>query len=295
MKSFFYLSFLIGMCSFNAYDMTAQRTSSSDSLTALDEKSYLFVDIGYSNDWIYMGRKDSLPNPYLTAGLSWYDRSGFFITSSLFYLTRSASSRIDLFTIGLGYDYETYRLSTGIAASGYFYNPSSYNVQSEMSAYLNGYITYDFNLIQANVASGIGFSSEVDGFVSAGIFRDIYLTKNFELQPSFLAAWGTQNYYDQYYQNRSSSYGSGKGKGKMQGGSTPTASVLEDSKFELLNYEFALNLAYTLSRVRFNAAGTYALPQNPAELLIEDVIVPEDIEPSVYWSVGVTYILLEND
>ncbi|MEP1093817.1 MAG: hypothetical protein ABJG78_01830 [Cyclobacteriaceae bacterium] len=279
----------------------AQTQALGDSLDYSKPKntSYVLIGLNYSSDWVYMGRSDSLSNPYLVPSMEYNHKSGIFINGSLSYLTNESSKRIDLLSIALGYDYSGDDISTGLSATGYFFNDDSYNIQSEMTLYSSAWLSYDFRLAEAGIAAAIGLGGSADGFASAELRRSFYLLYgDLKIRPGVVANWGTQQYYNEYYQYRSSSSGNGQRKGKGPGGSSSSGStiVLEEvSKFRLLDYEFSIQIAYNLSRILLYSEATYAIPLNPAEVTIDEVIFEESLDNKFFWSAGISYRLFGND
>jgi len=260
-------------------------------------ESYGLVGMSYTNDWVYMGRKDSLQTPYLAPYFEYSHASGLFFNTSLSYLTTEGSNRFDLFALTLGYDYSNWKLSAGAAVSGYLYDDESYNVQSAMTLYSSAYFRYDFYFMEAQVSAGIGLSDGADGFASAHLLRSFYPFVGLEIRPSSTMRWGTQRYYNEYYQNSSSSHGAVRGKGKMGSGGngqTTTFAVEEVSKFRLLDYEFSLLIAQKIGRFRLFVDGTYAAPLNPAQVTIDELVFEEDLGNTLFWSTGISYILFGN-
>ncbi len=125
-----------------------------------------------------------------------------------------------MYSLSGGYDFYRNKFAAGISVSEYFFNDSSYAVQAEMSTYASAYAGYDFNLFMVIVDGSIGVSSEKDIFLGAEISRSFYLFRDrLRLTPSFYTNFGTQNYYRDYYTNRSITTGGdgGKGDGKGKG------------------------------------------------------------------------------
>jgi len=77
--------------------------------------SFATVGLRYRSDYYYMGRSDSVKVPYLIPSIAYYHKSGFFISSTLSYLTLEGSARVDLFTLSGGYEYFGRKWATGIS------------------------------------------------------------------------------------------------------------------------------------------------------------------------------------
>lgn len=48
-----------------------------------EKESYFKADLNYLNDLVYLGRRDSIAVPYLTATIGYYHKSGFYLTGAL--------------------------------------------------------------------------------------------------------------------------------------------------------------------------------------------------------------------
>ena len=285
--------FLASLSSLNAQDNLPADSINTQINT---KKSYGVIGINYSNDWVYMGRKDSIKVPYITPRASYYHKSGIYISTSLAYLVAESSNRVDLVAIRTGYDYFGKRISTGVSVVDYFYNKDSYNVQSEMTFYTSAYLGYDFDVFEAEVSGGFGFSDNTDGFVNTELNRSFYLiNSNLKIVPSVRANWGTQQYYDEYYSTRSSSVmgmGSGRGKGGSGGGTTDeimTVFIDESTKFQLLDYELAVFMIYYINNLRISFTPTYAIPVNPSKVTIDQDTFTEELDNVFFWSAGISY------
>ena len=134
------------------------------SQTKIEEKeSYFKADLNYLNDLVYLGRKDSIAVPYLTATLGYYHKSGFYVSGALSYLPSSTQSKIDLITVDAGYDYTINDVFSGsVYGEKYFYNKSSNSIKSDISGVIDGSLTADLSAIQLGVDAGISFASKTD-------------------------------------------------------------------------------------------------------------------------------------
>lgn len=269
------------------------------SFDSVEEKSQLRIGLRYTSDYVYMGRSDSAKAPYLSPSIGYYHKSGFFLRSSLSYLTAKEEGRIDMITASGGYDYYVKNWALGASVSQYFFSDLSYNVLAEMSTYLNAYIGYDFSIFMIYGDASLGFSGSTDVFVGTEISRTFYaLRSNLLITPSAYMNVGTQHYYSEYYTYRSTQTGAGGGgKGKGQGGSsqpptttTTTSQVLESDEFKILDYEAGLNITYKIKNVRLFASSTWTFPVNPATLVNDQGEYQEELKNGFFWSSGIRII-----
>jgi len=284
-----------------------------DTIRTSYNSSALQFSLKYKSDSYYMGRADSAKAPYVIPSISYYHKSGLFVSGYVSYLTVKEQNRVDVYTLAGGYDYFGEKVLAGISLSEYFFNDSSYTVQSAMRTYLSSYLGYDFKWFMLVADASLSMSSKLDVFLGGEISHSFYLLHNkLRLTPSFYTNWGTQNYYNQYYTERSITTGSknssknngtgqggqGQGQGTGTGGSTTTyttttiteVTTLESEKFQLLDYELALQASYRLKQFRFLASGTILLPVNPSTIVTDQSTYVEDLRTGFLWSVGVRYI-----
>jgi len=270
--------------------MTYAQLYKSQVYDSTTDKSELRIGVRYASDYYYMGRADSAKAPYLSPSIGYYHKSGLSIRSSLSYLTTPGEWRIDLFTLSGGYDYYGKKVAAGFSVSEYFFNDLSYAVQAEMSTYLNAYAGYDFSAFMLYADAGVGFSESADVFLGAEINRTFYALKNrLRITPAIYINAGTQKYYSEYYNLRSTQTGSGKrkGKGGQQPAPTQESQILESEKFQLLDYEADLQVSYKIQNVRFYISTTWTFPVNPATIVTDTGTSEEDLKNGFYWSSGV--------
>lgn len=264
-----------------------------DSLT---EKSDFVIGARYNSDYYFMGRSDSAKAPYLSPYAGYYHKSGFFVRGSFSYLTAAGEGRIDLVTLSGGYDYYGKKFAAGLSASEYFFSDLSFAVQAEMSTYLSAYAGYDFSLFLVYADAGLGFSDATDIFLGVEINRPFFALKNrLRITPAVYLNAGTQQYYDQYYKNRSYSTGAGMGKGKgsmgQQPATTQNGQIVEASKFKVLDYEADLQISYKIQKIRLYFSTTWTFPINPATVVTDQGTFPEDLKNGFYWSSGIRFTL----
>lgn len=272
--------------------MTYAQLYKSQVYDSTTDKSELRIGVRYSSDYYYMGRADSAKAPYLSPSIGYYHKSGLAIRSSLSYLTASDEGRIDLYTLSGGYDYYGKKLTAGFSVSEYFFNDLSYTVQAEMSTYLNAYAGYDFSVFMLYADASLGFSESTDVFLGAEINRTFYALKNkLRITPAVYINAGTQKYYSEYYNMRSTQTGSGKGKGGQQPAPTQDAQILESEKFQLLDYEADLQVSYKIQNVRFYISTTWTFPVNPSTVVTDTGTYEEDLKNGFYLSSGVRIVI----
>ncbi len=233
--------------------------SASDSLS--EKKSYGLFSLEYTNNSVYLGRKDSLVTPYLSPTLGYYDKSGLFIEGNVSLLLRSGATRIDQSAIRAGYDFSKGNFSGELAAEKDFYNSNSTNVRAEVKGSLSLLVGYDFGVIETMLTPGINFGHKNDFTLQWQVDHAFTADEDkFSITPSFLLNGSTRNFYGSYF---------GKRKLKKTGQNAQVDAVVNDaSQFKIMDYELSLPLSYTVNRVTFGLNPSYAIPQNPAVLTV---------------------------
>lgn len=265
--------------------------------------SYARFALRYKSDYYYMGRADSAKAPYLVPSIGYYHKSGLFINASLSYLTAENQNRVDLYTAAAGYEYFGKKSMIGFSIDEYFFSDESYSVQAEMNTYISAYGGYDLKTFMIMADASLGISNSTDFFLGMELSRMFYTMKNrLIITPSFYVNFGTQQYYNEYYSQRSMTTGEGKGgkgngsgMGSGGGGSTSTMTTMigisESEKFQPLDYELALQTTYRIKQLRLTASATFLFPTNPSTVVTDQATYQEELENGFLWSVGARYLL----
>ena len=258
------------------------------------DSTYVLVDMNFISDAVFMGRKDSISNPYFYPSLTYHHKSGFYGTGSFSYLSKPDEGRVDLLLLTAGFDFSIKKLDGDVSITKYFFNENSYNVISEVDADLTAQLVYDFKVVNLGLTSSIYFNSDGnnDIFLSSEISHD-YISKSekFQISPTAGFYLGSQNFYEQYYINNR--FGGGRGQQQSQGnGSTQSTQIeiKESEKFGLMAIEFSLPIWYVEEPWIFSILPAYVIPKNPATLTVDDIIFEEDLEHTFYWIVGIAYM-----
>jgi hypothetical protein len=257
------LTILCSICLGVVFAQDKEDTTSS----ATPPKSYGKISISYLNNSVFNGRKDSAITPYITPTIGYYDKSGFFITGALSYLSSAATSRIDLFNIEAGYDFNISKLDGEVTAFKSFYNTNSTNVKSEVSGGFAGSFGYDLGFIHPTLMGGINLGKSTDYTAAFSLDHSFYAADDkLEIVPSFLVNASTQHYYGNYYANRK--YAKLKKKNGTGIYYDITADLTDASRFKILDYELSMPINYTVNKFTFGLTPAYALPIDPATVTV---------------------------
>lgn len=269
--------------------------------------SALHFDLNYVSNSVYQGRKDSLTIPYLSPGIRYTAASGFYASANASFLT--TESRLDALMFETGYEFSKGDFDGGLGLNAYVYNPQSVNVRAETSTSLSGYAGYYLPFISPGVSAAVSIGSATDYTVGFSLEHS-FSTKDerFSFTPGAYLNAGTQNYYNEYYQQRryaNGNSGKGRGKSKKGSGTTTTASTVsaqtqQSAQFKILDYELHGKLEYKVKKFAFNLIPQLAIPENPSTVIITTKgsngstttqTVREKISNSFYCAVGLSYQL----
>ena len=261
------------------------------------QKSYFETGISYQNNDVYFGRKDSSSLPYFIPVLSYYHRSGLYISANINYLSTPQASRIDLVSLEAGYIFQSGNYDGQFNISKYIYNAQSSSVSSEIqgsAAWQNG---YDFGILKTYLNLNLGFGTQIDYSTSLGLEHQFgFLKDRLSFTPGICVNAGTQNFYDNYYKNKRYS---NNGKGHLSGnsGTTMSGSVVNPSNFKILDYEVSIPFSYSISKLVLNFTPTYAMPVNPSLINVNtkhsngnasNNTVNESLSNTFYMAIGLT-------
>lgn len=252
--------------------------------------SYAALSLNYISDAVFMGRRDSISAPYLYSTLLYHHESGFYASGSLSYLTRADEGRIDLFLLTGGFDFMIKKFEGDISFTKYFFNEDSYNVISEVTTDVTLQLEYDFDVINLGLSASTYFNNDnsSDFFLSSEISHDIVTNNNkFQFSPTVGVYLGSQNFYEQYFINNR--LGNGRGQGSSDTSQSTVVNFTESEKFNLMAIEFSLPIWYIHKSFNAVFVPTFAIPQNKATLSVDDVLVEEDLDNTLYFIAGITY------
>jgi hypothetical protein len=249
---FFFLMLFIGLTG-----TWAQKDSSEGT----DKASYFKVSGNYLTNSVYYGRKDSLPMPYLTASAGYYDKSGFYISGSISYLSGKNGTRIDYSALDLGYNFTALEHFSGaVYGNKSWYNQSSTTITSDIKGSIGSLLSYDLNAVQLNGGIDLTFANKTDIGFNLGLSHDFIFGKTgdqFSIEPSFMANWSSLHSYEGYINRK---------LGKKAGiGLPPVTAVtaVQNNKITLLDYEIWVPFIYEKKKIGFMFTPTLAIPQNP--------------------------------
>ncbi|HSZ86592.1 MAG TPA: hypothetical protein VK787_11205 [Puia sp.] len=274
------MSFTLFQFSLSAQDSLARQKFLKDSIEKemdsvfndagfFKPKSFWLANINYLSNNVYLGRKDSVPSPYFTASVGYYDKSGFFVNASASYLTKPGQERIDLATIDGGYSLIKTKFEGLITISKYIFSSESYNVRSEIEGSANIFVAYDFGFIKPTLQGTLNFGDNTDFAAGLGLEHTFYAAqKNLTITPTFDANASTQNYYNNYYKIRRYSVRRPILKAvrlqRLLNEISISGYVENPGEFKILDYEWSIPVTYSVKRFTFSFSPSYTVPTNAA-------------------------------
>jgi hypothetical protein len=268
-KNKIYFFLLLSVCLLSTrYGFTQEKKKDSSS-----SNSYGKLSLSYLNNAIYNGRKDSLTTPYITPSIGYYDKSGFYVSGALSYLSSAKESRIDLFSLDIGYNISiTNQLSSNFYANKSFYNQSSTAVKSDIKGSLGAAFNYDLSAFQLNLATEAIFSQKTDLSLNLGLghaFNSGDADHLLSINPSVNSNWSTLNFYEGFTSRKVSKK---IGQTVANLASATATTTVDKNRFTLLDYELSVPLSYDTKTFGFYLTPTFAIPQNPINTTTSTVI-----------------------
>ena len=231
---------------------------------AKESESYFKASASYLSNAVYNGRQDSLVTPYITPSLGYYDKTGFYISGYVSYLSNASGNRIDLFALDAGYDFNVNdKLSGSVYAEKSFYNQASTAIQSDIKGSIGGNLSYDLGLLQITGGSDILFAQKADISANIGLAHAFNIGEEgnlFSITPSVITNLSTLHFYEGYT-NRKAGKKASQIIPNLQ--SIEVTTTVNNNKFTLLDYEISLPVTYDGKKIGFYITPTYAIPQNP--------------------------------
>lgn len=255
------------------------------------QTSKVNLRLQYTSDWVYAGRKDSLPAPYLTPSILYAHHSGFFVKGFLSYLT--SEKRIDLWGVGAGYRMNKGNLYWGIGGELRIFNDSSYAIQSSVSSMAYTYLGYDLPWIETTVDVNGFFGETGDILLGLELGKTFFLADNkFSIYPNVYGLSGTQRYYSKYYSYKSTIQKNKHGQGGNNLPPVIAYTIMEEAtKFKFLSIDLGIAFKYSLNNLSFHFIPSFAIPFNAATFNTDNAISKENLKNTFYYNLGINFLL----
>ena len=225
--------------------------------------SYFKPKITYLSNSVYSGRKDSTAISYLEPGIEYVDKSGINFSATASYLVSGNVHRFDLFTLGIGYDFNiNKKWEVSLFANKEFYNDSSKSVQGGNKGSFGMDMSYDFDILQLGGGAVMMFAETKQFGANLSIAHSIDFgtadTASWSIAPTIKANYGTQGFINQNAKK--------KAKKRIQTGNAndyiETSIIGGKNTFSILDYDFSLPINFSAKNWGISFTPTYSIPLN---------------------------------
>lgn len=261
-----------------------------------EEKSYFKFQTSYLTNAVWAGRKDTAALPYLTPSIEYNHKSGFYIGASISYLANN-NSRIDLWSLDAGYSFDIIKkLNASFYINKPFYNSNSRNVQSDVSFYTGGTLTFENNILNVSATGNVMFGSESDFNLILSLDHQFNWSGkgdvNWTIAPVLNTYLGSVGYYQNYRFKRVNP--------RNNLPQTLNVTISSPNKFQILSYEFSLPTYFDKTKWGIFLNPTFAIPVNPVittyrvtgpngGVIIPESKITEQISNTLYAEFGVYF------
>lgn len=235
--------------------------------------SYFKFDANYTNNSVYLGRADSLTQPYFSPTLEYYNKRGVYCSASLGFLTSKNSKTLDYISIDAGYEFNINdKLSGSILANKSFYKTESNNISSDIAASIAGNMNYNYGFIELNSGISFSFANKTDIGVYATVSHSFFLGKDQQLwtiSPTATANFSTLHFYEGY---TSRSFGNRQIFLNPNIQSITSVTKVQQNKLTLMDFEVLTSISYDEKNWGIYFNPTLAIPINPINTTTKSVI-----------------------
>ncbi len=228
-----------------------------------NKSSFFKIGTSYLNNFIYLGRPDSLLLPYLTANVEYHHASGLYASFSSSIMTNSSKPNIDYNSIDVGYEIKVNEnLNGSVYGNWSSYNKSSLNPNSSIGKYVGGNFSYNLGVLELSASNDFMFSKKTDMATSVGVSHDFYLDEEsqYYITPSLYTYFGTQHYYEYYTSRR---LGRNTLKSYPNARSITSNTLLDNPGYKLMCMELSTIAGYEGEKILWFVQPTLAIPKNP--------------------------------
>ncbi len=246
----------------------AQKVESGDEY---EDKAHVMFGINYLSDNVYLGRKDTIPLPYVSPYLGYQFKSGIYLKAITSFASRP-TTHLDLLTLTAGYMHVFDNgIIIGADADKYFYNKNTVSVRANILSCEEAFLMYSNNYIEPMFIAQINQikNNNADFVIGAAIDHNFSAAENkLQITPTLTLYTGTQHYYEQYKQDVVNKKGKTVVKKKL---------VDNSDQFSALDYEMSVPFEYTIHHWAMKLIPAYIIPLNPSTVTVNNIVKPEKI------------------
>jgi hypothetical protein len=239
-------------------------TKDTDSVV---RKQFVSVLVNYGSDVQFFGRTGPIKYPFISTDFVYNAKSGFFVYGSAVKVL-GYKPLVDEFDIGTGFFYKYNKNVSGtISYSRFFFAKAAAEViKSASSNDINFKNSFDWKIAKSSITADYLFGKSSDFFLSIntskyietnwGIFDDKdYLSFN----PGISAIFGTQNFVQKFSMDHPARFTLYDVSAPLEG--SPERPY-NNGRFNALNYNIKLPIAYNRPHYTLEAAWKYSIPVN---------------------------------
>jgi hypothetical protein len=246
-----------------------------------EHASYFMYGFDYLSNYIYLGRKDTVPLPYYTPYIGYHMANGLYAKVMASYTT-AGRGRWDLLTLEAAYDHTFGSFAVGGYADKYFYNKASNSVKSACKAAAGVYVQYTNDYIEPLFSADVIQNAQSRDFV-LGFKADHEFTavkEKLSIVPTVGYIIGQRHYYNDYLI-----------KSIKKGNKAANIDVVMPAANRMvpLVYELSIECSYVANKWLFTLLPTYAIPQSPASLTIFNRTFQETLSNTFYLELDVRH------
>jgi hypothetical protein len=259
------------------------------------KKDYLKIGLNFLSNNVYLGRADTIAAPTLSPNIKYTFKSGIYLSGAMDIITNRPKNKLDGGNIEFGYDYVgDGNLDYGASLTKLFFNSTSTQVSSSISAELNAYIDYDVaDIITPSVSLGYQFAksgSTGDILITPSLSHDFLIESVFGdddellISPQAGLNAGSQNFYSAYLIR----------KGRLAAKQVNAAYANYNNalgNFTLLDYELTMPFVYTSGKFSFSLIPTLAFAQDQLpKSTVGEKLITDAIEKAQPFKTSVFYL-----
>lgn len=236
---------------------------------------FLILGASWGNNSSFLGRNQQERLPFLSTDLSYISKSGFWL-SAVAYQVMSTASTVDEVDLTLGWSfYPSDRIDAALYYSKFFFSPETTLLKASTGNAASGYLGLDWTLLYSRLTATATFGGSTDFFLILDNSRYfstgklLHKSDSLSVEPRFSLIAGTQTFVQSHMGAYAPApdYSPGSGPGRPGGGGPGAGPAQERSttSFNILSYELALPVTYSINNLSLEVAPRYSIPVNQLE------------------------------
>lgn len=251
----------------------AQKQQTAETPEDTAKERYFILGASWGNNSSFLGRNQAEKLPFLSTDLSYISKSGFWLSGVAYHIMNTANTvdEVDL-TMGWSF-YPSQRIDGGLYYSKFFFSPESTLLKSTTGNAASGYLGLDWTLLYSRLTSTVTFGGSTDFFLILdnsryfGTGKLLHKGDSLSVEPRFSLIAGTQTFVESHMgmYPTSPDYSPVSGPGRPAGPGGGTAQESSTTNFNILSYELALPVTYSINNLSLEIVPRYSIPVNQLE------------------------------